>query len=68
MDVVMIYKYGKRFRYAPSFNKKISDILVVYELKKEYSNLLTHILNQEATLKELSFLNSPHLGKKRLHS
>ena len=20
MDVVMIYKYGKRFRYAPSFN------------------------------------------------
>ena len=21
MDVVMIYKYGKRFRYAPSFNQ-----------------------------------------------
>ena len=21
MDVVMIFKYGKRFRFAPSFNK-----------------------------------------------
>ena len=26
MDVVMIFKYGKRFRYAPSFNKYVTKI------------------------------------------
>ena len=41
MNVVMIYKYGKQFRFAPSFNK-------TFEIDFEIQNLLLF-------LPELSF-------------
>ena len=43
---------------------KSNEILAVYEIKYASTNFLTQFLNQEAALKELSYLNSPHLGNK----
>ena len=61
MDVVMIYKYGKRFRYAPSFNNqntilKKSREIAVENMNSNYVHILEWLCPHCAVVLHTSFL------------
>ena len=41
MTVYMIFKYSKRFRYAPSFNKELGPKLLAYPISTQKTQLLS---------------------------
>ena len=71
MAVYLIFKYGKRFRCAPSFNNLhfFFDLTYFREVRQKYRNILVRFLVQMKTSKSNSEIKWPLslLSSKREH-